>query len=134
MFIYRAILESETTDQQESIEQIVTTDSCFQNKLSKDNFLNSPNWEFQCLRYSILYIFRREPIIHKELLKTKSTQQVYLGNVSKDRLTIATIVYASFFPQLAAQRVSFCLNFRICKLNKNVSIWKKIYNGIFLKK
>lgn len=101
--IYITTLESETTDQQENIEQIVTTDSCFQNKSSKDNFLNSPNWEFQCLRYSILYIFRREPIIPKELL----------------------------IHELAAQSVSFYLNFWICKLNKNVFIWKKM---AFLKK
>lgn len=103
-FIYITTLESETTDQQEIIEQILTTDSCFQNKPSKDNCLNSPNWEFQCLRNSILYIFRREPIIPKEQL----------------------------IHELAAQSVSFYLNFWICKLNKNVFIWKK--KGIFLKK
>lgn len=65
--IYIAILESETTGQQESTEQIVTAKPCFQNKLNKDNFLNSSNWEFQRLQYSTLYIFRREPIIYKEL-------------------------------------------------------------------
>lgn len=76
LLISIAIAESETAAQQESTTQkIVTTDSCFQKKWSKENFLTSPTWTFQCLPYSILCIYRREPIIHKEQKYTTSLPQ-----------------------------------------------------------